>query len=186
MRPSSLLKVCPQTPQREPNASHSKYIKLSGYTVFAVSYLPLLSPNPCICNEIYLPVDNFCIYNFGTEFSMQTKWVQNFPWFLMSLFTETEDKIIVTQCWDHFMFLQHQLSNGGGVQWRILTSLPPCPRESLSDLHQTQREPKEPILITQHMNSVIVSYSKPHKHTLNKGKNRTGSTNWKATINSDP
>lgn len=159
------------------------------YTVLVVSYLPLLSPNPHICNETYLLVDNFCICYFGTESSMQTQRVQNFLWFLMPLFTETKDKIFVTQCWDHFMFLQHQLSKGSGVGWRILISLPPCPGESLSDLHQTQTALKEPILITQHTDPVIVSYSKPtkqHKHTPKKGKNWTGSMNWRTTINSDP
>lgn len=102
------------------------------YTVFVISYLPLLSPKLCTCNETYFPVDNYCICNFGTEFSMHTKQVQNFLWFLMLLFRETKDKITATQCWDHFMFLQHQLSKGKGAEWRIFTSLPPCPGESLS------------------------------------------------------
>lgn len=128
------------------------------YTVSVVSYLSLLRPKPHICNETFSLVGNYCIWNFGTEVSMQTKWVQNFLWFLMPLFTQTKDKIIVTQCWDHFMFLQHHLSKGRGAEWRILTSLPPCPGESLSDLHQTQREPKEPILITWHTDPVIVLF----------------------------
>lgn len=136
------------------------------YTVFVISYLPSLSPKPCTCNETYFPVDNFCICNFGTEFSMHTKQVRNFLWFLMPLFTETKDKITVTQCWDHFMFLWHQLSKGRGAEWRIFTSSPPCPGESLSvSPSNTERAQGNHPHYLAHR-PVIVSYSKPTKqHT---------------------
>lgn len=170
MRPSSLLNVhkCHKGSQMP----HIPNTQTLPYTVFVISYLPLLSPKPCTYNETYFLADNFCIYNFGTEFSMHTKQIRSFLWFLTRLFTETKDKIIVTQCWDHFMFL-HQLSKGRSVEWRILTSLLPCPGESFFDLHQTQRERKETILRTWHTDPVIVPHSKPtkqHKHTQKKTK----------------
>lgn len=159
------------------------------YTVFVISYLPSLSPKPCTCNETYFPVDNFCICNFGTEFSMHTKQVRNFLWFLMPLFTETKDKITVTQCWDHFMFLWHQLSKGRGDEWGIFTSSPPCPGESLSvsPSNPERAQGNHPHNLAHR--PLIVSYSKPTKqHTPPKKekKNPTGSMNWKATINFDP
>lgn len=139
-----------------------------------VSYFPFLAKrnHAFVMKLIYLQIISASIILVQNSPCKLNRY-NHFLWFLMPLFTETKDKIIVTQCCDHFMFLQHQLSKGRGAEWRILTSLPLCPGESLSDRHQTQRAPKEPILITQHTDPVTVSYLKPtkqYKHTPKKGK----------------
>lgn len=55
-------------------------------------------------------------------------------------------------------------------------------------LHQTQREPKETILITWHTDQWLCLIPNQQNNTRppKKKKNPTGSMNWKATINFDP
>lgn len=189
MRHSSLLKVCPQRPLRvkcftfqihKPFYTHflwyltfscsaktTHLVKHIHLQIFSASII-LVQNSPCKLNRYGIFLDFWCHY-----------------------LQKRKTKIIMIQCWDYFMFLHRQLSKGRGAEWRILTSLPPYPGESLSGLHQTQRESKEPILNSAYRPSdcslikgCAIPYSKPtkqHKHTPQKKK-----MNWKATINSEP
>lgn len=138
MRHSSLLKVCPQRPLRvkcftfqihKPFYTHflwyltfscsaktTHLVKHIHLQIFSASII-LVQNSPCKLNRYGIFLDFWCHY-----------------------LQKRKTKIIMIQCWDYFMFLHRQLSKGRGAEWRILTSLPPYPGESLSGLHQTQRE----------------------------------------------